>query len=137
MTGLRDIRLIAAVGRSGQIGVHGKMPWYDSEDLRWFKSVTLWNVVIMGSRTARAVGTLPQRHVVPWSGQEPAQFLAELAAAEKPKWCGPSPVIWIAGGAHTYKAFMPFVKRCVVTLIDYDGPADAWMPRLWERRHGR
>jgi len=40
--------------------------------------------------------------------------------------------IWIAGGAKTYARFLPHVRRAIVTLIDYDGPADVWMPQLWE-----
>ncbi len=121
-----DVRLIAAIGRRGQLGLAGHLPWHEPEDLAWFRQQTLGGVVVMGFRTARIVGALPDRTVVPWLGQEPAAFLEDVARNH------PGRTIWIAGGAKTYARFLPHVRRAIVTLIDYDGPADVWMPQLWE-----
>lgn len=33
-------------------------------------------------------------------------------------------------GAKTYQQWMPHVDRCLISLIDYDGPADAWFPSI-------
>jgi len=127
---MMDVRLIAAVGRRGQIGFAGRLPWHEPEDLAWFRAQTIGHVVVMGWRTARIVGNLPDRIVVPWLGEDdPAKFLARTAGRF------PGRIVWIAGGAKTYRAFMPHVRRAVVTLVDYDGPADTWMPPLWEDRH--
>lgn len=127
-----DLRLIAAVGHRGQLGLGGHIPWHDPADLAFFKASTLWCTVIMGARTAHAVGYLPNRRIVVWDGrQPPEEFLAQLEASAAPKWTTGTPV-WVAGGARTYAAFMPLVRTCVITRVDYDGPADAWMPPLWE-----
>lgn len=80
----------------------------------------------MGFRTARIVGALPGREVVAWLGEEPRPFLDRVARLHA------GHTIWIAGGAKTYARFMPHVRRAIVTLVDYDGPADTWMPPLWE-----
>ncbi|WP_035713502.1 dihydrofolate reductase [Azorhizobium doebereinerae] len=126
---IADIRLIAAVGRRGQLGLDDELPWRDPVDLAFFRNNTTFCTVIVGRRTAEAVGTLPKRHVAIWDGkEEPAAFLAGI---KQPHWAKGSP-IWIAGGARTYRAFMPLVRTCVITRIDYDGPADTWMPPLWE-----
>jgi dihydromethanopterin reductase len=121
-----DVRLIAAVGRRGQLGLGGRLPWRDPVDLRWFRTTTMDGVVVLGGRTYDAVGELPGRVRARWSGRtSPGAVLMQIAARHKGK------VIWIAGGAYTYAAFMPFVRIAVVTLIDYDGEADAFMPPLW------
>ena len=128
-----DLRLIAAVGRRGQLGLDGRLPWRDKGDLAFFRNVTMWNPVIMGKRTADAVGPLQGRHVLIWDGRtEPKAFLDSLDKTTWPYWARPGKTIWLAGGAHTYAAFMPLVTRSIVTRIDYDGPADAWMPPLWQ-----
>jgi dihydrofolate reductase len=41
-------------------------------------------------------------------------------------------IIWIAGGEQIYRLWMPYVRRCFITRVDYDGPADVWMPPLWD-----
>jgi dihydromethanopterin reductase len=123
---MMDVRLIAAVGRRGQLGLGGRLPWHDPVDLRWFKENTMGGVVLFGGRTYRAVGDLPGRVKARWSGHSPpGAVLMQIAARYKGK------VIWIAGGAYTYTAFMPFVRVAVISRIDYDGEADSFMPPIW------
>jgi dihydromethanopterin reductase len=123
---MTDIRLIAAVGRHGQLGLGGKLPWHDPLDLRWFRDQTMGGVVLFGGRTFEAVGDLPGRTKLRWSGRtQPFGVLQAIGAKYKGK------VIWIAGGSHTYKTFMPFVRLAVITRVEYDGEADAYMPPLW------
>ncbi len=46
------VQAIAAVGRSGEIGRDGGLPWRASRaDMRWFRNKTADNPVIMGRRT--------------------------------------------------------------------------------------
>lgn len=119
-----NVNLIAAVGRSGQLGLYGRLPWHDPEDLRWFRSNTIGGVIIVGYRTAQMLPTLPGRTTLVWERREaPERFLARIRETER--------TIWVAGGEKTYAAFMPFVRRAYITRIDYDGPADTFMPELW------
>ena len=54
--------MIAAVADNGAIGVHGRMPWHISEDLKYFKRVTMGCPVIMGRATFESLGRpLPGR----------------------------------------------------------------------------
>ena len=128
---MSEIRLIAAVGRSGQLGFDGLIPWHDREDLKWFRQQTMGHTVIIGRRTAETMGPLDGRTEYIWRGTpEPEKVIGILRDRERRKRM-PERLIWIAGGAYTYTAFMPFVRRAVITLIDYDGPADVYMPPLW------
>lgn len=121
-----DVRLIAAVGRDGQLGLGGKLPWHDPIDLKWFKETTMGGVVLMGGRTYDKVGNLPGRIKARWGGKtSPYAVLNQLTIRYR------GTTIWIAGGAFTYIAFMPYVRIAVVSRIDYDGLADAYMPPLW------
>jgi dihydrofolate reductase len=127
-----DIRLIAAVGRQGQLGLGGQLPWKDPADLRWFREQTQGGVVLMGRRTHVAVGELPGRFRASWGGKtDPSVVIKTIVA----RW--DKRTIWVAGGAHTYKSFLPFVRIAVLTLNDYEGEADVYMPPLWDANNNR
>ena len=55
------IYLIAAVGRQGQIGLNGRLPWRHPEDLQWFKEQTMGKVVVCGFNTAEHLPPSPAR----------------------------------------------------------------------------
>jgi len=119
------VNLIAAVGKNGQLGLSGHLPWRDKEDLLFFKHMTMNDLVIVGHNTFQHLPILPGRTIMidqPDRSQE--DVLREIS---NDLW----ETVWIAGGAKTYSRWMPFVRRFFVTQIDYDGPADAWMPPLW------
>ena len=39
---------IAAVGVRGQLGLNGRLPWYDKTDLAWFREMTYGHSVVVG-----------------------------------------------------------------------------------------
>lgn len=124
MSGRRVVNLIAAVGRRGQLGLGGRIPWHDPADLRWFRQLTMGGLVVVGWRTAQALPSLPGRELVVMKrGADPACILAALDGLQETR------PLWIAGGAKTYELWMPHVTRFHVGVVDYDGPADTWMPR--------
>jgi dihydrofolate reductase len=122
-----DVRLIAAIGVRGQLGLDGVLPWgSDIGDLPWFRKQTMGGVVILGSRTYREVG--------PLQGRIPFIFKRDLGPTNVIARCvdlWPGRTIWIAGGAKTYAAFAALCTRFVITRIAYDGPADTWFDPAW------
>ncbi|MBU6478554.1 MAG: dihydrofolate reductase, partial [Xanthomonadaceae bacterium] len=83
------IALIAALDRNRAIGRGGAMPWHLSDDLKRFKELTLGKPVLMGRRTALAIGRpLPGRTNlvltrggnVPFDGQTVVHSLDEAIA---------------------------------------------------------
>ena len=125
------VNMIAAIGRRGQIGLHGSLPWFAPPDQAMFREATWGSVVVMGARTfdelAMAAGTaqpLPGRIVYDFRRHNTPDGMLRLIALERPGW-----PVWIAGGAHTYRAFAPFVTGLkILSAVDYDGPADTWFP---------
>jgi dihydrofolate reductase len=57
-----QMSLIAALDRNHAIGRDGVMPWHLPDDLKRFKALTLGKPVLMGRKTALAIGRdLPGR----------------------------------------------------------------------------
>ncbi|BCH33252.1 hypothetical protein MesoLjLc_51820 [Mesorhizobium sp. L-8-10] len=119
------VNLIAAVGRRGQIGRDGVLPWSRPDDLAWFQRQTMGGVIVFGHRTyhdlikkpSRFLGRIVrnfERH------HRPSSVIADLGRLY-PGW-----PIWVAGGSATYRAFAPFVDGLkLISAIDYDNdPAD-------------
>lgn len=125
-----QVNLIAAVGNQGQIGLDGKLPWHDREDLKWFRELTTGGVLVVGMNTIIGLPYLPEREIRPYIREyaTPLEFLARTADKY------PGRTIWIAGGAKTYATFLPFINRFYISRINYDGPADTFMPSLWNQQ---
>ena len=109
------ITAVVAIGRSGQLGLNGELPWHDKEDLKWFREYTAVKVVIVGSATAKKLPELPGRTVVVWHRDVRQSDLVKQY-----------PGAVIIGGSTTYKAFSPYIERWHISMVDYDGPADSW-----------
>ena len=45
------IALVVAVARNGVIGAGGDLVWRISDDLKWFKKVTMGKPIVMGRKT--------------------------------------------------------------------------------------
>lgn len=131
------VNLIAAVGRRGQLGLGGRIPWSDPEDLRWFRQMTMGGVVVIGNRTWQGIqhAGLDGRRV--WIVDRrncdciyPDELIrmADDTIDKTPE----HRTIWVAGGEFVYRKWMPYVRRAFITLVDYDGDADTWMPPLWD-----
>lgn len=124
---MADIRMICAVGESGQIGLNGMLPWgHDIGDLSWFREQTMGHVVLMGHRTRNAIGALHGRTVLGWDGISAPESVIKSVAGHYP-----GRVLFIAGGAYTYATFAPFCTKFIITRVEYDGDADAWFDPAW------
>ena len=56
------VSAIVAAAENNAIGRHNQIPWYLSEDLKYFKRTTLDHFVIMGRRSFESIGRpLPRR----------------------------------------------------------------------------
>ncbi|MDB5582788.1 MAG: hypothetical protein JWR80_7964 [Bradyrhizobium sp.] len=120
----QTVNLIAAIGRRGQLGLDRKLPWHNRADLAFFNRTTMGGVVIVGHRTGRAGVKLLGRVLYVFGRENTPKGLLGLVELQYPGW-----PVWIAGGAHTYRAFAPFINGLrLISVVDYDGPADAWFP---------
>ncbi len=134
--------IIVAVSPEGVIGLHGRIPWHYSGDLRRFKRLTLGGTVIMGRRTWESlpVQPLPGRLNLVVTSRRLASELEGVAchasltealdAAQGP--------VWFIGGAGIYREALDYADFIDMTLVpDHvaDPQAVRFPPldeRVWE-----
>lgn len=126
------ITLVAALDRNRAIGRAGAMPWHLSDDLKRFKALTLGKPVLMGRKTALAIGSpLPGRSnlvltragVAPFDGQIVVHSLDDAVAH-----AGASELM-VIGGGEIYALTLPRATRMHLTEIDTATPdADTFFP---------
>lgn len=117
------IEAIVAIGNQGQIGLNGELPWYDPEDLKWFREMTMGKTCIVGYNTAQTLPELPGRRVI-CDSNAPCEIIIKSSQLH-------SEQVIIIGGAKTYQRWAPYITRWYIGRIDYDGPADSWFDPSW------
>ena len=59
---MKHFKAIVAMSENRVIGNGNKIPWHLPDDFKWFKKVTIGNVVVMGRKTFESIGKpLPNR----------------------------------------------------------------------------
>ena len=103
------------------IGLDGGLPWRISEDLKFFKAVTMGHPIVMGRKTYESIGRLlPGRKTVivtrnPDYQVERAVLANDLDDALRK--CDGDDQVFIVGGAQIYEAALPRVDRLYVTRV--------------------
>ncbi|HEX7326404.1 MAG TPA: dihydrofolate reductase [Rhodanobacteraceae bacterium] len=127
-----SISLIAALDRNRAIGRRGAMPWHLPADLKRFKALTLGKPVLMGRKTALAVGrALPGRpnlvltrgDAAPFDGQVVVHSIDDaIARADGGELC-------VIGGGEVYALALPRATYLFLTEVDAATPdADTFFP---------
>ncbi len=133
---MTKLSLIAALDRNHAIGKGNALPWHLPDDLKRFKALTLGKPVLMGRKTAQALGrALPKRRnlVLTRSGRLPfadMEAVASLDAAiamagrEGGELC-------VIGGGEVFALALPLATRLHLTWVDaVVEDADAFFPLL-------
>ncbi len=132
MSDLSNITLVAALDRNRAIGRAGEMPWHLSADLKRFKALTLGKPVLMGRKTALAIGrALPGRTnfvvargtAAPFEGQIVVRSLDE--AVER----ADGAELMVIGGGEIYALALPQAAHLRLTEVDTAvSDADTFFP---------
>lgn len=128
------ISLIAALDRNHAIGRNGEMPWHLPDDLKRFKALTLAKPVLMGRKTALAIGrplpgrlnlVLTRADVAPFADQVAVRSLDDAIAHAG---AGDLAVI---GGGEVYALALERATHMNLTWVDAEVErADAFFPRF-------
>ena len=130
------ITMIVAYDNNYGIGLKGTLPWYISEDLKWFKEYTKGKAVIMGNTNFKDIFKvtkgkgLPERRNIVLSTQEQSfdnfEFFKNIPdilnslSQEKE--------IVIIGGTMLYETFLPIADEIIATEVDYSFDTDVSFP---------
>lgn len=129
-----EISLIAALDRNHAIGRNGAMPWHLPDDLKRFKALTLGKPVLMGRKTALAIGrALPGRINLVLTRGDSAPFEGQVIVHTLDEAIGyvRDAELAVIGGGEVYALALPRATHLHLTWIDTEvADADAFFPRF-------
>lgn len=129
---------IAAMGKSRQIGLNGKLPWKIPEEYQHYQNTVRGHYLIVGRKNYEAnasdieIGTplvltrqkdfKPQNVRVFHSFEKVVSFL-EKSSIEK---------AFVIGGEEIYRLALSYLDEIHLSIVDYDGEADTYFPEINE-----
>ena len=127
------VSLILAMGERGQLGLDQKMPWHLPSEFKYFKELTMGHHLVMGRKTFQSIGRpLPGRTTIVLSKHSPEVLPLEVLVAHTPlealsiARAARESEVFICGGEQIYKLYLPLAQKIYLSLVNYDGQADAW-----------
>jgi dihydrofolate reductase len=128
---LKYFKAIAAMSENRVIGNGNKIPWHLPEDFKWFKKMTMGQVIVMGRKTYESIGkALPGRETIVltrgngnFPGARTAKNLGEIRTEEARE-------IYICGGADIYAQTLPQCSDLYLTLVKKTVEGDAFFPKF-------
>jgi dihydrofolate reductase len=141
------LSVIAAMAKNRTIGLDGKLPWQEPEDLRHFQRLSTGHALVMGRRTAQSLAfkPLPRRRNIVISRQagltlagfEVCPDLASAIALARTSDGEPM----VIGGGEIYRQALPLATIIYLTVVQREYPGDAFFPefdeRDWDERERR
>lgn len=133
---MADVRVICAIGRSGQLGLDGRLPWEGrperayTEDVERFFEITSGHVLIAGPKTVASFPSflMKDRTIVEIrSDDDPEEVLSRF----------PDRVVYVGGGPAVWEVYAPYVRHWDINTLPYDGEADTWFDPAWLLAAGR
>lgn len=123
---------IAAVGKNGELGKDGKLPWSIPEDMAYFKESTKGKTVVMGRKTFESLGKpLSGRKNIVLTTDE-SWYYPGVQVMHHPFGLDTKEDMFIIGGAETYYMLMPYIQEIWLTEIDETFDADTFFPGFKE-----
>ena len=108
------MKAIIAVNNLGFIGIGDKLLWYNSEDLKHFKNLTLNQTLLVGYRTYQSLPPLKNRTVI----------------VDERGILNLNPIDWCIGGKNTYEKYSPYFTELHISHIDDNQIGDVVFPNL-------
>lgn len=117
------------------IGLSGEMPWHYSDDLKYFKSITMGHPVIMGRVVFEELNEhpLPGRENIVLSRTRNYEHVSTFSSVEAAlNHVAEEELAFVIGGADVYEQLLPKVQKLFVTEIHQEYEGDTFFP---EYRH--
>ena len=138
------ISLIVAMAENRVIGLDGGMPWRISEDLKFFKAVTMGHPIVMGRKTYQSIGSAlaGRTNIVITRNRDfeaaDVEVVFDLEDALKTGMAfeelwgqdDVTPEVFVIGGAEIYAQALERADRIYLTEIHDRPPGDAFFPEF-------
>ena len=134
MSSSNTLKAIVAISENSVIGKNGDLPWRISEDLKWFKKITLGHTLLMGRKTWESLpGALPGRqNWVLSRTAEPQEGMAVFRSMDEVKEAlTPTQTLFIIGGGEIYSMALPLCHELYISEVRQKVPdGDAFFPKF-------
>ena len=131
---MKNITIIAAVGKNYELGKDNRLIWHLPEDLKFFKEQTINKPIVMGKNTLDSLPKLlPNRlHLVlTHQNIEENDQLKVFHTKEKLlEYINNLEEVMIIGGAKIYEEFIEYATKIILTEIDQEYDADVYSPKF-------
>ena len=128
---MTDVKAIAAVSQNGVIGKNGDLPWRIPGELKWFKKITMGNIMVMGRKTWDSLpGILPGReNWVLSSTLKEKKGIKIFSSFESALNEAGARTIFIIGGGQIYSSLLPQCSELYITEVQqFIEEGDAFFP---------
>lgn len=130
------LSIVVAMTPSRAIGLNGKLPWKCPVDMDRFKMLTIGRTVVMGMRTYEGLrpGGLKKRRQIVLSRSaslidgNDTSFVANVE--ELWPLLPAKQEVFIIGGGHVYRQFLPIVDTVYVSILRTDTVGDTFFPPI-------
>ena len=127
---MTHFKAIAAMSLNRVIGSGNRVPWHLPEELKWFKQMTIGQVIVMGRKTFESIGQpLPHRTTVVLSrsslsipGVRVVSSLSDIDLSRETR------EVFICGGAQVYAQTLPLCSDLFLTLVKRTVEGDTFFP---------
>ncbi|MAM71337.1 MAG: type 3 dihydrofolate reductase [Gammaproteobacteria bacterium] len=140
------LAVIVAMAKNRVIGINNKLPWHLSEDLKYFKRVTMGKPIIMGRKTFESIGRpLPGRSNIVVSRNPDYQHenIKVVHSLEEAKELAENICFidgmdeaMVIGGEELYRQALPMSDMLYLTEVHAEVKGDAFFPHFepgeWE-----
>jgi dihydrofolate reductase len=127
-----QLSIIVAMDRNRVIGKGDTLPWHISEDLKYFKRITMGKPIVMGRKTHESIGRpLPGRENIILTRDKNYQSdgCTVLHGVEEIfEHCKDSEEVMITGGSEIYKHIFEKVSRLYLTEVHAEVTGDTFFP---------
>ena len=127
------ISMIASVGKNMELGKDNKLLWHISEDMKFFKKMTMGHVVVMGKNTYYSLPSkgLPGREMIVISSGQIDGNVKVIHSIDDiiDKYKNSNEEIFIIGGASIYRQFLEYADFVYLTEVNKEcKDADVYFP---------
>ena len=139
---MKNITMIAAVGKNLELGKDNDLIWHLKEDLQFFKEHTMGKPIVMGMKTLNSLPKLlpGRKHIVLTTKniELDPQILVVHSIDELLEKVKDYDEVMVIGGASIYKQLLDYSDKMLLTEIDAEAPCDVYFPSFnpkeWDKK---
>lgn len=135
---MKNLSLIASIGKNRELGYQNDLIWKIKEDLKFFKEVTMGSYIIMGKNTYDSLPrSLPGRKYIVLTSNEELKKIENILVFSSLEEIldftskTDESMYYVIGGGQVYSSFLPYVDSMHLTEIDESFPqAQTYFPKF-------